>query len=91
MGIIQWIAVFRGIKLNAKDVFKDNIRPFAGTLLMLILLLWIAPVFEATVVQTLLYGGLGMGIYFVFMFIFKDSMVDLGAGYLKDIIHKRDC
>ena len=91
VGIIQWIAVFRGIKLNVKDVFKDNIRPFAGTLLMLILLLWIAPVFEATVVQTLLYGGLGMGIYFVFMFIFKDSMVDLGAGYLKDIIHKRDC
>lgn len=47
VGIIQWIAVFRGIKLNVKDVFKDNIRPFAGTLLMLILLLWIAPVFES--------------------------------------------
>lgn len=90
VGIIQWIAVFRGIKLNAKDVFKDNIRPFAGTLLMLILLLWISPMFEAAVFSTLLYGGLGAGIYFVFMFVAKDSMVDLGIGYLKNMIHKRN-
>ena len=88
VGIIQWIAVFKGIDLKLRDVLHDNIKPFLGAAIMLILLVLVRPMFQATVPYTILYGVLGGGIYSGFMLLLKDSMVDIGIGYLRNTIYK---
>lgn len=88
VGIIQWIAVFKGIDLKLCDVLHDNIKPFLGAAVMLILLVLVRPMLQVTVLYTILYGVLGCGIYFGFMLLSRDSMVYIGIGYLKNAIHK---
>ena len=89
VGIIQWVAVLKGIELKVWDVVRDNVKPFVGSLIMLLLLISIRPMFKANIIYTIVYGMVGVVTYFAVMVISKDYMIEIVFDYLKKIILRR--
>ena len=89
VGIIQWVAVLKGIELKVWDVVRDNVKPFVGSLIMLLLLISIRPMFKANIIYTIVYGMVGVVTYFAVMVISKDYMIEIVFDYLKIIILRR--
>ena len=75
--VIQWCAVFRSMKLRAAEVVKDNLKPFAGAGIMMILLILIKPFFSETMISTVLFGFIGIVVYFSMMCLLKDEFVQV--------------
>ena len=69
--------VFRSIKLRAAEVVKDNLKPFAGAGIMMILLILIKPFFSETMISTVLFGFIGIVVYFSMMCLLKDEFVQV--------------
>lgn len=85
VGAIQQTVVIRDVKIKVIDILLDNRKCFISTAVMGIVLYFIRPYFEATVVCTFIYLAIGICLYFTLMYLLKDRSV---YGFLKSMIKK---
>ncbi len=72
---IQQYYVFKLVGIKIKDLVKGFIKPIISVTIMTILLIYIKKYFNPTVLDTLIYIGIGGITYFAMLFILKDNNI----------------